>query len=1189
MNNKRLTALFLSAVFSVVSLGLHGFAADQKVIEAEADGVSAYEIKTSESDNNSKIIKTASAVTYYINVNQTPRATIFKLSDISSGEKALAKINFDTLFVNGDSSQMEYCLFVSGNEIALDTSVQEDVKEELLSHVSEDDIITKTVNDKNELVWDIPAVTADKDGYVYLYIGCGNINQDGKVADYKRQWVIDSFDVGIYGADEEIPSEMPTQAPTAVPTAAPTEDTGATEAPTLTPTEPPEPVEGFDIDYVYSDNMVFQRGQDIVITGTGKSGETLTATLNGNSAQTVIEHGTWEITLPAMGVLKSGELVITDGEESVTLRNVAVGDVILCTGQSNMDNTFNSWGGLKKSELDKDYEDMRLMIADDTSGWKVATVENSTGFSALGYMIGKRLLTQNPDVPVGLVKASLGGSAITQWVPNYAVNWNAQAKRMMAGVNSKGGLYTQKILPVSNLKYSAAVWYQGEANTSFDKGTVYEEMLISLIDNWRTTLEDPDLPFVIIQLPTANFARIYSPERIGTGVRAAQWNVSERMDNVDTVVSIDTGSTNNVHPADKQPIADRTAAFINDYIHGTKSDIESPSFDHMQKNGDVLTLFFKNTYGALMTDDSQAPLGFELKGADGVYKEAVPVINGDTLVFDVSGIEDPQVRYAWSDTPGIDKQLVIDQIDTPAAVNTYNAAGRPLAPFKTDETEKYAYKDLSLMTDCYSYAPYVLKTEQEGKDVVISAYDTDGVVEKVEVYVDEELAGEAVKDGDKWRFTPDVEPGVHTVYAIATDNDGYKNTECVDYPNYNLTRPARYDFVSEDYSVSDKKTEYKNGDELIENCETNADGTDLKAESAIPYGETTTSAKLEVTPAGKTVSMSVPVSEGKDPQKKITIEYDTKFEKADNDVRAARGMYAVTKTGKELQLVYFTKTSMRVAVYGMFYETAMDIKEDTWHHIKMEIYPNRGTFSIWLDGVMRYDDVSFINEAKDFDKNKGGFDVLKEGITELKFYHTSANDNNGIKNATYIDNVVFDEETFTNSTDVPTEEATATPTVEPTEEATATPTVEPTEEATATPTEEATAIPTVAPTEEATATPTIEPTEEATAPPTDAPTDAPSDVPTAPPTPVTDYIITDILADGDITVTVQLPDEENEDAVLYIAVYNSDGNLIGLKSVDNVESTNTIAMPEASDKVKAFIWNDNMSPLCDTKYINVNN
>ena len=96
-------------------------------------------------------------------------------------------------------------------------------------------------------------------------------------------------------------------------------------------------------------------------------------------------------------------------------------------------------------------------------------------------------------------------------------------------------------------------------------------------------------------------------------------------------------------------------------------------------------------------------------------------------------------------------------------------------------------------------------------------------------------------------------------------------------------------------------------------------------------------------------------------------------------------------------------------------------------------------------------------------------------------------------------------------------------------------------------------------------------------------------MPTALPTPVTDYIITDILADGDITVTVQLPDEENEDAVLYIAVYNSDGNLIGLKSVDNVESTNTIAMPEASDKVKAFIWNDNMSPLCDTKYINVNN
>ena len=91
-------------------------------------------------------------------------------------------------------------------------------------------------------------------------------------------------------------------------------------------------------------------------------------------------------------------------------------------------------------------------------------------------------------------------------------------------------------------------------------------------------------------------------------------------------------------------------------------------------------------------------------------------------------------------------------------------------------------------------------------------------------------------------------------------------------------------------------------------------GQDLVAEASVPYGETTPSAKLEVTSPNKTVNMTVPVSDAKNAQKKITIEYDTKFERQDDEVRAARGVYAVTKTGEELHLIYFTKTSMRAAV-----------------------------------------------------------------------------------------------------------------------------------------------------------------------------------------------------------------------------------------------------------------------------------
>ena len=105
-------------------------------------------------------------------------------------------------------------------------------------------------------------------------------------------------------------------------------------------------------------------------------------------------------------------------------------------------------------------------------------------------------------------------------------------------------------------------------------------------------------------------------------------------------------------------------------------------------------------------------MGFELKDDDGIYKDVTPTINGDTIEIDVTDITNPQVKYAWSDTPGIAKDLVEAQTDTPAVINTFNAAGRPIAPFMTDLTEKYASKAVNKelsTTEFYNYAPYIQK------------------------------------------------------------------------------------------------------------------------------------------------------------------------------------------------------------------------------------------------------------------------------------------------------------------------------------------------------------------------------------------------------------------------------------------------------------------------------------------------
>ena len=1020
---KKIISLMLAVTMICASIGLTAFAATTTTVEAEADGVSAYTLPSSDK-SNSKILKNTvsskESVTYYIQANNTPRATMFKLAQVNTGDKINVDINFT--YLDTATMELEYCLFVSDSEITLTSHSQDLVKEELEKHTDESNIKNWSTN-KSNMKYSLPnGITASKDGFVYLYIGCGDLSEDKTQVTKKIQWSIDSFDVNIDsdGGGETEPDTTPTPTTTINPDVTPTPT--PTPSPTPTPTLEPE----LTLDAVYSSNMVLQRKEPITITGTGKSGNTVSVNFNGADEQTTIEHGLWEITLPAMEAVKSATMTVSSGDNMITLDNVAVGDVIFCTGQSNMFNRLETFPTLMNEELSEAYEDVRYMNSfDEISEWKVATMENSKQFSALGFLIGKRMIKKDSDVPIGLISSSLGGSSIMQWIPTYSVNWDSQAKRMMAGASSKGGLYTQRLLPLKNLKASAVVWYQGEANTTFESGTVYEQALTSLINNWRKTFNDEDLPFVVIQLPTANFAKIYSTIRIGTGVRAGQWNVSQRMDNVKTVVSNDTGTTNNVHPNDKGPIADRAVAYIEDFINNTQSNVESPSFDYMERSGDKLILHFKNTYGSLSTDDGGVPLGFELKDDDGIYKDITPTINGDTIEIDVTDITNPQVKYAWSDTPGIAKDLVEAQTDTPAVINTFNAAGRPIAPFMTDLTEKYASKAVNKelsTTEFYNYAPYISKVEQSGDDIVISAYDTDGVVSKVEVYIDEgEIkAGDAKqRDDGKWVFTPDVTSGVHSVYAIATDNDNINSLTCVDYTTYNIIRPTRYDYVK-GYTESPSSVEYNNGDDMLAKATNDVNGTTTTVTSAIPTGETTKSLKLSATGNKATANATIPISKADNPQKTLTIEYDTMFESADDAIGASRGMYAKTKEGNELWLTYFTASSLRTAITNTggnwCYEQAMSIKNNQWHHIKLELHPNTGIFSIWLDGTMLQDNVSFVKEGSSFDTCKGAFDTLKEGITDLRFYHTASNN---IENATYIDNVKVTEVSYSEEEIIP--------------------------------------------------------------------------------------------------------------------------------------------------------------------------
>ena len=207
---------------------------------------------------------------------------------------------------------------------------------------------------------------------------------------------------------------------------------------------------------------------------------------------------------------------------------------------------------------------------------------------------------------------------------------------------------------------------------------------------------------------------------------------------------------------------------------------------------------------------------------------------------------------------------------------------------------------------------------------------------------------------------------------------------------------------------------------MLAKATNDVNGTTTTVTSAIPTGETTKSLKLSATGNKATANATIPISKADNPQKTLTIEYDTMFESADDAIGASRGMYAKTKEGNELWLTYFTASSLRTAITNTggnwCYEQAMSIKNNQWHHIKLELHPNTGIFSIWLDGTMLQDNVSFVKEGSSFDTCKGAFDTLKEGITDLRFYHTASNN---IENATYIDNVKVTEVSYSEEEIIP--------------------------------------------------------------------------------------------------------------------------------------------------------------------------
>lgn len=612
---------------------------------------------------------------------------------------------------------------------------------------------------------------------------------------------------------------------------------------------------------LFADNMVLQRGKPIRIFGTGSTGEKITARLqsigtdnNGNKidvqASTSVYGTTWELFLPAQAACKETVLTLISGDGTqLRYENVALGDVIVCAGQSNMANTV---GNMRiDNEADKDYPNIRLFFQDAsrattanseaTNGrWQIGTKANILNFSSTGFVAGKYYyLEQNENVPVGLLYAAVGGTNIDVWVPSWA--YDTDPDLMGNTTTNKFQHFNGMIAPLQKFAVSGVIWYQGESNTWY--GLNYEKKLTALINSWRFGWEDASLPFAVVQLPNNDYSKIYGATRIGTAIREGQWNVSKHLDNVLTVVSNDTANDTDVHPRDKKMIGQRVAKALTQLNNPQENFLWHPEFTEMTVQDGKAVLRFNNLGNGLQLLDKSDyhpgftypkynyPIGFEVRDGDKTEAESpftlLTSASGIRITDDGTGVEfnteftNPEVRYAWRDcttdfisaeAPEVPSYGISGQL---SAINLGNSEGYPVAPFRTDSA-KYQY--IAGIHDpsggAYNFSPMVtditLDNENSNTSTLqIQAYDTDGTVTEVAVYENDTELGKAIhkENSDLWLLEwQNPAPGPHRLHAVATDNDGIASTTQSTTVNAtpNTAVPINYGVY-----VTDKNTDLK--------------------------------------------------------------------------------------------------------------------------------------------------------------------------------------------------------------------------------------------------------------------------------------------------------------------------------------------------------------------------------------------
>ena len=448
---------------------------------------------------------------------------------------------------------------------------------------------------------------------------------------------------------------------------------------------------------IFSDHMVLQQQTEAPIWGkaTPNKNVKLTTSWDKQTYTTVSNaNGDWTIKVKTPVAGGPYSISISDGKELV-LKNILIGEVWICSGQSNMEMPLAGWGKVLDYEKEiaaADYPSIRLLHiqkATSTSpesnaktasnGWQICSPATIPEFSSVGYFFGRELYAKL-NIPIGLINTTWGGTIAEAWtssqslelMPDFKEALQKIAEEVNTAENQKNPnrttvLYNAMIHPLIPYAFQGAIWYQGESNAN--RAYQYRDLFPLMIHDWRTKW-NRDFPFYFVQLANYMKKEAEPQESHWAELREAQLQTL-RFKNTGMAVAIDIGDADDIHPKNKQDVGKRLAYIAEANTYRLPVAFSGPIYESHIIEGNKISIQFKYAETGLKTNDGKALTGFAIAGPDHQFQWATAVIEGNNVVVSSPDITFPvAVRYGWANNPDC---------------NLYNGANLPASPFRTDD------------------------------------------------------------------------------------------------------------------------------------------------------------------------------------------------------------------------------------------------------------------------------------------------------------------------------------------------------------------------------------------------------------------------------------------------------------------------------------------------------------------------